>query len=681
LIAIGAIGYAAVGALYALLTVLLIATWRGHRIGIFLILASVISVAWGFLLAAQIAYGSINPLLVVFTEVLRASAWILFLGVLAARIGASRILLVLSFAVPLVVLGWIGFSTYRGMIPGDQVVDVGSVFIRGGLALSLLGLVLIEQLYRNSPIESKWSLKPLVLGLGGIFAFDLFLFSQGVLLNALDTTTWLARGAVNLLFVPMIAIAARRNKDWELRIFVSRHVVFYSTTLTAVGLYLLLMSFGGYLIILYGGSWGGLARIVFFVGAFVVLISLLFSSTLRARLKVFLNKHFFHNKYEYRDEWLRLVATLSDFDDSVAREVAIKAIAQIVNSPSGILWVRDDVGSDFRVIARFKTEDEAPNLQRSEPVVTFIEKNGWLVDLGEYAQHPERYENLEMPDWIRSQESAWLLVPLQSSGELLGLILLYQAPGYPSLNYEDRDLLKTVGNHIAVHIAQARSDSLLAESQQFEAYNRLTAFLMHDLSNLVAQQSLIVTNAEKHKHNPEFIDDAISTIAGSVERMKKVIRRLKSGDGARSAKWTELRFIVSAAIDRCAAMKPLPSLESHAGDVGVVADAEEFTMVLAHLIRNAQDACSKDGSVAVSVHESEGHAHIEIADNGEGMSKMFIRDRLFRPFDSTKGSQGMGIGAYQAREFVRRLGGELVVRSKPGEGTCMTLQVPIAARD
>ena len=142
MIAIGAIGYAAVGALYALLTVLLIATWRGHRIGVFLILASVISVAWGFILAAQIAYGSINPLLVVFAEVLRASGWILFLGILASRIGASRILLFFSFAVPLVVLGWIGFSTYRGMIPGDQVVDIGSVFIprRAGAFIAWVGV-------------------------------------------------------------------------------------------------------------------------------------------------------------------------------------------------------------------------------------------------------------------------------------------------------------------------------------------------------------------------------------------------------------------------------------------------------------------------------------------------------------------------------------------------------------
>ena len=679
MITVGAIGYAGVGALYALLTVLLLTTWRGRRIGAYLIAASVVSVAWGFALAAQTAYGSIHPLLIAFIEVLRAFAWILFLVILGSRIGISRVLRVFSVLAPLAVISITTFSIIRdAQVPG-RIVDLGAFVIPGGLLLALLGLVLIEQLYRNSSVESRWLLKPLVLGLGGIFAYDLFLYSQGVLLSTMDATTWTARGVVNLLFVPLIALAARRNTDWEMRIFVSRQIVFYSTTLTAVGLYLLLMSLGGYLIVFYGGSWGGLARTIFFAGAFFVLLTLLFSTTLRARLKVFLNKHFFHNKYDYREEWLRLVATLANFDNRTARSVAINAIAQIVSSPAGAMWVRDGVDSGFRFVARFETEDQFPDMERDTALVRFIEKESWLVDFAEHARFPERYDNLPLPDWLRNRNAAWLLVPLQSAGELLGLILLYKAPGPPQLNFEDRDLLKTVGNHIAVHLAQARSDSLLAEAQQFEAYNRLTTFLMHDLSNLIAQQSLIVSNAEKHKRNPEFVDDAISTIAGSVERMRRVMKQLKSGGSESPAKLTELKFIVSAAVDRCSAKKPVPTLDVNGVDASIAVSAEEFTMVLAHLVGNAQDASTSDGVVSVSLHQSDGTVAVTIADNGAGMTAEFIRDRLFRPFDSTKGAQGMGIGAYQAREFARKLGGDLNVQSSPGKGTTISMTLPIAA--
>jgi len=678
--AFGVFGYAAAGVLYALLTVLLLISWRRRLVAIFLTAACLISVLWAFSLAAHSGYGVANPLLISLLEVLRAAAWIAFLVGIVTQMGISRILSSLAVAACAVTGVSILWLAFRGSARVGETVNLDAVLIPGGLIIALFGLVLIEQLYRNSSTEAKWSLKPLVFGVGGIFAYDLFLYSQGVLLDAIDLTTWLARGAVNVLFVPMIAIAARRNTDWEVKIFVSRQVVFYSTTLVAAGLYLLLMSFGGYLIVQYGGSWGALARIVFFAGAVVVLFTLLFSSTLRARLKVFLNKHFFHNKYDYREEWLRLVATLGEFDSNSAGDIAVRAMAQIVESPAGAIWVRENGGGTLRLTARYESEDNFPDFTTDDAIVRFIEKEGWLIDFAEYEKKPERYGDLKLPQWLAERNAAWLLVPLQAAGELLGLMLLYKAPGLPRLNYEDRDLLKTVGNHIAVHLAQARADSMLAEVQQFEAYNRLTAFLMHDLNNLIAQQSLIVSNAEKHKRNPEFVDDAISTIAGSVNRMKRVMRSLKSGAAESVAKPTQLRFIASAAVDHCAAESPRPSLELNGVDASIAADAEEFTMVLTHLIRNAQDACDSAGEVCVSLHQAKDLVTITVTDSGMGMSSDFIRNRLFRPFDSTKGAQGMGIGAYQAREYARKLGGDLEVHSEVGKGSRVTMSIPFRSQ-
>ena len=672
----GALGYALVGGLYAILTVLLLTSWRGRMTGGYLITACVMSVVWSAVLALQAHQESIHPLVLFVVEVLRTGAWIMFLVRLLAEIGVGRTTRYLAQLVWLGVLGagifvWIDYLNFGG------IGRLGDVLIPGGLAIALTGLVVIEQLYRNSPPESRWSLKLLVLGLGGMFAYDLFLYSQAVLFNAIDPVTWIARGPVNLFFVPLIAVAARRNPTWDLRIFVSRQVVFYSTTLVAVGAYLLLMSAGGYLIIQYGGSWGGVARVVFLAGAGVVLVTLLFSNTLRARAKVFLSKHFFHNKYDYRDEWLRLVATLSRFDDSSTRQVVIEAMAQIVESPAGFLWVLDEQAQDYRLTASYKSDEEVPDIGPEDQIVRFIKEDGWLVDLGEYARDPDRYENLELPDWLIQMNLAWLIVPLMNGPQLLGLVLLNKAPGAPRLNYEDRDLLKTVGSHIAVHLAQERSDSLLAEAQQFETYNQLTAFLMHDLNNLIAQQSLIVSNAEKHRRNPEFVDDAIQTIANSVERMKRVMAQLKQGEADSVTKRTPIRFVLSTAVDRCAGDNPVPALHIDARDIELSVNAEEFTMVMAHLIRNAQDATSPDDSIDVTLKAAGDSALISIADNGNGMSAQFIRNRLFRPFDSTKGVQGMGIGVYQAREFARKHGGDLQVVSTVGEGTTMTMLLPL----
>ena len=668
----GALSYLTVGILYATLSVLLLTSWRGRHLGGYLIAACMLSAIWGVTLAVSTTDPTVPALVVFIVEILRGAAWLTFLVMLVLKIGVSRNIGYLAHVVWIGVL-IAGLGLWFGSDYFGPIINMATVAIPGGLLIALTGLMLIEQLYRNSPPESRWGIKALALGLGGLFAYDLFLYSQGVLFNAIDATTWVARGAVNIFFIPLIAIAARRNPDWDLKIFVSRQVVFYSTSLVAVGLYLLLMSLGGYALLVFGGSWGGLARTVFFVGAGLVLIMMLFSSALRSRIKVFLSKHFFHNKYDYREEWLRLISALSDFENRSTRQIVIKALAQIVDSPAGFLWVLREKDKTYQLAATYHSEEAIPNIPVGDPLIEFVTREAWLIDLEEYALDPEHYGDLRLPNWLADNPEAWLIVPLITHKELVGLIMLNKALGPPKLNYEDRDLLKTVGNHIAVHLAQEKSDNLLAEAQQFEAYNRLTAFLMHDLNNLIAQQSLIVENAETHKRNPDFVDDAIATIAGSVERMKRVMRQLKRDESKRDAKATEVRFMVSAAVDNCSGKLPVPTLDLIGVNSSIAVDAEQFTMVLTHLIRNAQDATSPDGNISVSVRDGENKIAIDIADTGCGMTPEFIRDRLFRPFDSTKGAQGMGIGAYQAREFARKYGGELQVHSVVSQGTTISL--------
>ncbi len=672
----GAVSYAIVGILYAVLCALLLAKWRGRPEGGYLIAAGLVSIIWAGAVAAQSINASV-PMSAVFTlEILRGGVWLSFLTVLLSSIGVSRhvvrsVNLVWVGILALVVWCWIDQQFF------DGTVHVKSVAIPGGLIISLLGLILIGQLYRNSTVGLRRGLRSLVLGLGGLFAFDLLVYSQGMLFGVLDAPSWTARGAVNILFIPLIAFAARRNQDWDRNIVVSRKVVFYTTSLIVVGIYLLLMSLGGYALVTYGGTWGEAAQVIFIVGAVLTLAAILSSRTARSRLKVFLSKHFFQNKYDYREEWLRLISTLTDFEDSSTRQIIVQAMAQIVDSPGGLLWILDEGAKSYELRAAYSCPELTPSLPADCEMVRFIKYQGWLIDLQEYETDPDNYGGLQLPSWLADNRDAWLVVPLVLRNQLLGLVLLLKAPGPPALNYEDRDLLKTVGSHLAVHLAQEKTDILLSEAQQFEAYNRLTAFLMHDLNNLIAQQSLIIRNAEKHRRNPDFVDDAMQTIANSVDRMRRVMSQLKRSETDSQAKLAELRFILSAAVDRCNGNDPRPALEFDGLDAKLSVDAERFTMVLVHLIKNAQDATSVDGSVTVKAQQAGGRITIAISDTGCGMTSEYIRNHLFKPFDSTKGSQGMGIGAYQARKFILGLGGDLSVDSTVSKGTTVVLAFPI----
>jgi putative PEP-CTERM system histidine kinase len=329
-------------------------------------------------------------------------------------------------------------------------------------------------------------------------------------------------------------------------------------------------------------------------------------------------------------------------------------------------------------------------------MVALLARNEWVIDLAELRDTPDAYQNISPPDSIAAQSRLRLVVPLTHVDEFIGFVVLSDPPPPYKPNYEDRDLLKTVGRHVAVHLAQFDADRRLAESRQFEAYHRLTAFVMHDLKNLTAQLALIVSNAEKHKRNPEFVDDAISTIANSTERMQRLIEQLQRREVQSLRRRVSLAEIARGAAARCSSRKPVPSCGPVEEGVWVEADPERLTMIVEHVIRNAQEATDESGTVTVSVSvdgdsASEQAAPIgdtsrlmapsaalTVCDTGIGMSREFIRERLFKPFDTTKGSKGMGIGAYQVREYALSLGGRVDVASAPASGTRFTIRIPLA---
>ena len=674
--------YGIAGAGYAAFALYLGLESRGGLRSLALTLAACLTAVWAFLDLA-FALTQANGWLEAgaMADVLRVGAWYCFLLLVASgAVGnvwgqdARRARWPVVVSVALVVVGFAAQLTV--MLRMDALGDPWRLAMFDGIALNIFGLVLVEQLFRNAPEDARWNMKPICVGLAGAFAFDLYLFADALLYNRVDADAWSVRGLVHALVIPFLVLSAARNRHWTFSIALSRRVVFHTTALVASGVYLLFMSAAGYYVRYFGGNWGGALQVALMFASLLSLLAIAFSGSIRAKLRVIVSKHFFRYRYDYREEWLRFTQALSarGGQRELGQDV-IKGLADMLESPAGSLWLRDATGRSFVQGARWNMPAEPVAEPSDSEFIRFLDETGWVVNLEEYRSSPDRYRKLRIPRWLSDWPNAWLVIPLSTASELIGFVVLATARTRIDVNWEVNDLLKTAARQAATFLGQMQATEALLEARKFDAFNRMSAFVVHDLKNIVTQLSLMLKNAERHRDNPEFQKDMRMTVENSVDRMKQLMMQLREGTTPVDA---PSGIDLAAVVDRIQRTKANqePGLELRV-ESNVVAQGhvDRLERVIGHPVQNAIDATPGDGRVWVRLAKLNGLAVIEVGDTGGGMTPEFVRDRLFKPFQTTKAT-GMGIGAYESFQYVQELGGRVEVDSTPGVGTQVRLLLP-----
>lgn len=670
---------------HGLLLALLIVLWRGRFQGVWLIQAILVTVIWSGYLYFSLLDGSTSSTNIAFIEIIHSTSWVLFLwklhsvqhGVSNTSFWKTPSLWFFLFAVLAVLI----LNLLQGLpvYPFEHI----SIELIVPFGLAIFSLVLLEQWYRNIKRENRWRVKFLALGLLAIFGYDFVLFSEALLYDRIDRSLWIARGWVDALMVPLMAVSIARTDNLDQPIRVSHQAAFYTTGVLLAGGYLLGMAAIGYYLRWFGGDWGDALQIVFVVLALALLVLLLASGSARGSLSVWLNKHFFAYKYDYREQWIEAnnhFAGLA-FDSNYYDEL-IKVIAAPVDSMGGWVWVNQN---NTFVTKGGWSVDQPLNVNKTEDLsalIGFIVSTGWIIELDEFRENPERYEGICLPESMLNSEDLWLLIPLLHQNNLYGLIGLRKPRSRRSINWEDYDLLKALGGQIASMVAFKDASDALTEARQFEAFNRLSAFVVHDLKNIVAQLSLVVINAEKHKHNPEFVDDALDTLDNAVNRMNRLLSQLRQQSQLNiHATVVEAAEIALEVVHHQKDGLPRPEFVGIDTPAKIHIEKDRFVSVLCHLIQNAQDATPDSGKVELTYEVKKGFVLFTITDTGEGMDSDFIRDRLFKPFDTTKGSAGMGVGVYEAQQFIQQIGGSIEVDSEFGQGTQFQVSIPLYDSD
>ena len=668
---------------FLVLAFLLAINWQKKLQGIILLIASVLTSIWAGLIAWQLVHNNLHSHVIWIAESLRSLGWLALLAYLLWDLftqnnNSKKWLKILTGL--FVFLSVLQLFPYEILILDHLALDfayLNDLRIVFYLTLSIIGISLVEQFFRNTSTETRSIIKYLCLGLGLGFFYDFYLYADALLFKRIDPLIWESRGAINALVAPLVAVSVRRNPDWSLTVFVSKQVVFHTTGILGAGIYLLAMASIGYYIKYFGGEYGDFFRIVFFASAIVMLFILISSGQFRAKLKVFLNKHFFQYQYDYRDEWLNLINSLSAFDDSKSLyQRVIMVMSGIMDSANGSLWKCRDEGCQCIATINSREMKIEPGQWRN--TLAFLNKTNWIIDTDEYKDNRSVYENLQLPEPAVSNEAIWLIVPLIHEEKVHSFVTISRSASIKNLNWENRDLLMMAGRQAASYMVLEEAANALAQAQQFEGFNRLSAFVIHDLKNLIAQLSLVTSNAARHKHNPAFVDDVIVTIENSVGKMNRLMLQLKSAGINEKRQAVDIVSVVEEVINEKQRQLPKPRLLNLlTKSVPLKAETERLSAIIGHIIQNAQDATPDHGSVDVLIEESGNYLQLTVRDNGSGMDESFIQKRLFKPFDTTKGLTGMGIGAYECREFIQSMNGEIEVESEPGQGTDFVIRIPV----
>jgi putative PEP-CTERM system histidine kinase len=664
--------HGACAVVYGLLAALTLASAPLSRTGAWLVLACLVTATWAasFALSWQLPIGG----LAAWMEVGRSAAWYGFILHLYRRSVAANqqlttafktmALLAVLMLVCIPLAEWLSDPASPGLrSPGFQ--SLGTV-VRLGFAVC--NVLLLENLYFNTPPDARWHINLLCVALGGLALYDLLLYADAVLFHRLSLALLEARAPIIMLAAPLIAVSAVRNRRWRVDIHVSRDVVFHSFTLIASGIFLLAIALIGEVFRRGGSEWGSVVETTMIFAAVLTVAVTLTSGSARSWIRSIVVENFFSTRYDYRKEWMRCIDALTAPESFVAlHKRAIGAAAGVVDSPAGVLFVRQPRDVAFQWAGSWNMPAVTSPVPPGHPIVPLFRGGDWIVRLDEHADAGSWFPELTRP---------WIVLPLTHFGDLIGFVLLARSRAQFKLDREAYDLLRVIGHEIASRLAEQRAMQVLTQTQQLREYSQRFAFVIHDIKNVSGQLSMLLTNAESYADNPEFQRDMLATVRASVGKITRLLSRLQ-------AERQERRYALITPGERLSTLIDAGRTTSHreislhdcGTGAGAAIDPDAFDAVVTHLLNNAIEASDANTAIDIAVRVEAHGVVVDIIDHGPGMTPEFVRDELFRPLRTTKG-EGHGIGAYQARELLRDAGGDLLVISNPGSGTTMRLILP-----
>lgn len=662
---------------YAIGATLIAARGRGTWPNRLLALSSTLTAVWAAAWAYQGAFGDISLQVYGAIGVARDASWFaVLIAFLRQDSAQARLWRTLAAVAGAVILLHLCFSISGFTVQTNIGVKLNATLT--SFVTAMFGLVLIENLLRNLPRQRVWSLKLLAIGLGSLYAYTIALRIPE-LLGATSLPEFAkAEPLAYLIVLPLLIVTAVRNEALRLQLHSSRNIAFHTTAVLLAGVLLQGTAAAAYFVRNYGGTPGQVLAIVIGFTSLIALIVAISTASIRSQLRAFINENFYSYKYDYRIEWKRFIATLSEDQTSTGPERVLRTLTNLLDSPGGILWVRREGWHQFLPLAHWSLPERFGPIDANDPLLLpFAQKDLDYLELG-----PGSEDQL-ISTWHARFPNAWLAVPMRFKDRLIAFALVQRPRATRPLDWEDRNLLGLTTLELGAHLAHEHMAQALSDSQQMSEFNKRVTFAVHDLKNTAGQLSLLAKNAARFGDQAEFRTDMVSTIVHASANLQRLIAKLTSTETVipppEAVRLVDLSELVVRVATRPSKIKVICNARDNENPFhAVISDPPAFESALQHVLSNAIEASPEGSAVSICIIRASRGLEIKVTDKGPGMTQEFISDQLFRPLVTTK-KAGLGVGAYQARTLLRELGGDLFVESEIGVGTTATLVLPASS--
>ncbi len=579
---------------------------------------------------------------------------------------------------------------------------VGKYFYLYLLIGILLCLVQLENTLRFSLGSNRRTTKYVIIGVGSVLAYHIYLASQAILFSFLDISYLPVTSIVILISCIITTFAVVRNKLLDVNIFVSRYIIYNSFTILFAGAYLLIVGIVAQGIKMAGGTYDTFWSVLFTFTAILSLVVAVLSTGFRRRLQLFITRHFYRHKYEFRDKWMETIEKIGLNNDlSQIEESLVEMISETMAVREVFLWIYEPVHREYSLVKSTISKVSQLRLKEDHPLILRIKDCSAPFYITETPSHPEfisgsqtmhkkeilkqvQNDRAEVRDDISPlliATKATLCTPLKAGqGDLIGFILQGEDISGEPYKKDDFDLLKAMASHAAERIRNIHLTHELLASKEAEAFHHVSSFFIHDLKNFVSTLSLLSHNAEEHIGNPEFQQDALKTLKLIVSKMNGMVSNLtvlSKGIQINPARMNVNEVVEEtlSALNGNVSGKVLKDLE----EIPLInADSGQLQKVFLNLLLNAIEASSPgepDKKIMVHTYSRNGDVILSVADQGCGMTEEFINTDLFKPFRSSK-SNGLGIGLFQCKKIIDAHSGILEVKSEVGKGSEFRVILP-----